>query len=68
MGDYFDNESNANASWNVTGDKVEYVVDHGDHTHSLDLTNVTIGEMYENTNQVMGDAHREASHDYKDDE
>ncbi|MBR3517877.1 MAG: hypothetical protein IKO10_16365 [Lachnospiraceae bacterium] len=66
MSDYFDNESNANASWNVTDDKVEYVVDHGDHTHSLDLTSVTLEEMYENTNQVMGDAHRAASHDYKD--
>lgn len=64
MSNYFDNQSNW--SWNVNDGKAEVVTDHGTHTHTLDVTDVPIGDMADNTGKVMGDAHREASHDFKD--
>ena len=33
--------------------------------HSLDLTNATAGQMLNDSNQTLGDAHRAASHDKK---
>ena len=64
MANYFDNQSNW--SWNVTDDKVTVTTDHGDHIHNLDLTNASIGDLQDNTGQVMGDAHRAADHEMKD--
>lgn len=64
MANYFDNQKSW--SWNVTGDKAEVITDHGTHTHTLDLTEVSVGELADNTGQVMGDAHRAASHDFKE--
>ena len=63
MSNYFDNQSSW--SWNVTGDSISVTTDHGSHTHTLDLNNVTFGDMCDNCGQTMGDAHRDASHDYK---
>ena len=63
MSNYFDNQSSY--SWNVSQDSVLVTTDHGDHTHTLDITNVSIGEIVDNTGKVMGEAHRAASHDYK---
>ena len=65
MANYYDNQSKW--SWHVTEDKALLTTDHGDHTHTLDLTNVTVGDMADNTGKVMGDAHRAASHDAKTD-
>ena len=62
MSNYFDNQDKW--SWQVDDDGVHVTTDHGDHTHTLDLTNVPIGEMTDNTGQVMWDAHRAASHDF----
>lgn len=64
MSNYFDNQSNW--SWNVSKDSVLVTTDHGSHTHTLDVTDVPIGEMADNTGRVMGDAHRAASHDAKE--
>lgn len=63
MSNYFDNQSSY--SWKVSQDSVLVTTDHGDHTHTLDITNVPIGEIVDNTGKVMGEAHRAASHDYK---
>ena len=62
MANYFDNQSNW--SWDVSEKNVLVTTNHGDHTHTLNVTNVPIGDMVDNTGQVMGDAHRAASHDY----
>ena len=65
MSNYFDNQDKW--SWNISEKEVLVTTDHGDHTHTLDITNVPIGEMVDNTGQVMGDAHRAASHNFKED-
>ena len=65
MSNYFDNQDKW--SWNISEKEVLVTTDHGDHTHTLDITNVPIGEMVDNTGQVMGDAYRVASHDFKED-
>lgn len=63
MSNYFDNQSRW--SWTCDGKSVRVETDHGNHTHSVDITNVTIGDMYEKLGKTMGDAHRAASHDKK---
>lgn len=64
MANYFDNQSKW--SWQVSDNRVLVTTDHGSHTHTMDVTNVPIGEMADHTGQVMGDAHRAASHDFKE--
>lgn len=63
MSNYFDNQDKW--SWQISDKEVLVTTDHGDHTHTMDVTNVPIGEMVDHTGQVMGDAHRAASHDFK---
>lgn len=63
MSNYFDNQSRW--SWTVTDKNISVTTDHGDHTHTLNLNDVTFGDMLERGDQVMGDAHRAAEHDYK---
>lgn len=63
MSNYFDNQDKW--SWQVNDDGVKVFTDHGDHTHTVDVSNVPIGEMVDNTGKTMGDAHRAASHDFK---
>ena len=63
MSNYFDNQSNW--SWTVTNNSISVTTDHGDHTHTLDLNNATFGDMLDNGDKTMGDAHRAASHDKK---
>ena len=36
------------------------------HTHTMDITNVPIGEMIDNSGKVMGEAHRAVPHEYKE--
>ena len=64
MSNYFDNQTKW--AWTVSDGQVEVMTDHGTHTHTLDLNKTTIGDMAKNTGQVMGDAHRAASHDVKE--
>lgn len=64
MSNYFDNQSKW--AWDISKDHVLVTTDHGDHTHTLEITNVPIGEMVDNTGKVMGEAHRAASHDFKE--
>lgn len=64
MSNYFDNQKNW--AWSVSEGRVSVTTDHGSHTHTLDVTNITIGDMDEKTGQVMGDTHRAASHDPKE--
>lgn len=66
MSQYFDNQKNW--EWHVTEEKAEVVTDHGTHTHTLDLSKVSVGEISENTGKVLGDAHRAAPHDFKQEE
>lgn len=63
MSNYFDNQPKW--SWQVSDNKVLVTTDHGNHTHTMEVTNVPIGEMVEHTGQVMGDAHRSVPHDFK---
>lgn len=63
MSNYFDNQKRW--SWTCDGTSVKVETDHGDHEHKLDITNVSIGDICENTGKIMGDAHRAASHDKK---
>jgi len=66
MSNYFDNQSTWN--WNIDKDHVTVTTEHTHpkpHSHTLDITNVPIGEMVDNPGKVMGQAHRAASHDYK---
>lgn len=70
MSNYFDNQKRW--SWTCDGKSVKVETDHGDHTHSVDITNVTIGDMCDKdksgkdkSDKIMGDAHRAASHDKK---
>ena len=63
MSNYFDNQDKW--SWQVNDDGVKVFTDHGDHTHTVDVSKVPIGEMADNTGKTMGDAHRAASHDFK---
>ena len=66
MSQYFDNQKSW--EWHVTEEKAEVVTDHGTHTHTLDLSKVSVGEISENTGKVLGDAHRAAPHDFKQEE
>ncbi len=64
MSDYLDNQEKW--SWNITDSEAKIITDHGDHTHTLNVTNVPIGEMVDHTGKVLGDAHRAAPHDIKE--
>ena len=63
MSNYFDNQSNW--SWNISDKDISVTTDHGDHTHTIDLSKVTFGDMLDRCGQTMGDAHRDAPHDKK---
>ena len=64
MSNYFDNQDKW--SWQISDKEVLVTTDHGDHTHTMDITNVPIGKMVDYTGQVMGDAHRSVPHDFKE--
>ena len=64
MSDYFEN--NKKSEWIVTNDTAKIVVDHGDHQHTLDVSQVDIHELAANPGQVLGDAHRASDHEKKD--
>lgn len=63
MSNYFDNQSRW--SWTVSDSSVKVETDHGSHTHSVDISGATLGDMYDNCGRTMGDAHRSADHDEK---
>ena len=63
MSNYFDNQKNW--SWIVDDEGAKVFTDHGTHTHTVDVTNIPIGEMANNTGKAMGDTHRITPHDYK---
>ena len=63
MSNYFDNQDKW--SWQVSDNKALLTTDHGSHTHTLDVTKASFGDMVDHTGEVMGDAHRAASHDFK---
>ena len=67
MSNYFDNQTKW--SWQNDGEKVIVTTEHSYpkvHTHTMDITNVPIGEMIDNSGKVMGEAHRAVPHEYKD--
>ena len=63
MSNYFDNQKNW--SWIVNDEGAKVFTDHGNHTHTVDVTKIPIGEMANNTGKAMGDTHRITPHDYK---
>lgn len=63
MSHYLDNQTSW--EWHVDSKKAVVVTDHGTHTHTLDLTDVSVGELSDNPGKVLGDAHRAAPHDFK---
>lgn len=67
MSNYFDNQTKW--SWQNDGEKVVVTTEHEHpkvHTHTMDITNVAIGDMIDNPGKVMGNAHRSVPHNYKD--
>lgn len=69
MSNYFDNQKKW--SWSVDHEKgeVKVVTEHENpkpHTHTLDLSKVTLGEMYDNPGKVLGDAHRASEHEMEE--
>lgn len=42
MSNYFDNQDKW--SWQISDKEVLVTTDHGDHTHTMDITNVPIGK------------------------
>lgn len=66
---YLDNDSNDNWEWHNDGEKVEIVTIHEKpkpHMHKADITQVSIGEMIDNPDPIIGEAHRNSPHYYKD--
>lgn len=63
MSNYFDNQKSW--SWTCDGKSVKVTTDHGDHIHNVDISRVSIGDMYDKCGQSMGDAHRDAEHEHK---
>ena len=66
---YLDNDSNARWEWHNNGEKVEIVTMHDHpkpHMHKADVTKVPIGEMVDNPDPIIGKAHRNSAHYYKD--
>lgn len=63
MSHYLDNQTSW--EWHVDSKKAVVVTDQGTHTHTLDLTDVSVGELSDNPGKVLGDAHRAAPHDFK---
>lgn len=65
MSNYFANKNNQNAEIQVRENKVYVAVVHGNHTHTLDITNATAEDLLNNPGKVFGDAHRKSTHDKK---
>lgn len=67
MSNYFDNQTKW--SWKNDGERVIVTTEHNHpkvHSHTMDITNVSIGEMIDNPGKVMGEAHRAVPHEYKE--
>ncbi|MDO5415487.1 MAG: hypothetical protein Q4F78_08495 [Bacillota bacterium] len=66
---YLDNDSNDKWEWHNDGEKVEIVTMHDHpkpHVHKADVTMVPIGEMVDNPDPIIGEAHRNSAHYYQD--
>ena len=65
MSNYFDNQRSW--SWNVSEGKATITTDHGTHTHTLDVSNISVGTLSDPSTmgKAMGDAHRSTTHDKK---
>lgn len=66
---YLDNDSNDKWEWHNDGEKVEIVTIHNHpkpHLHKADVTKVPIGEMIDNPDPIIGEAHRKSPHYYDD--
>lgn len=67
--EYLDKDSNNGWEWQNDGEKVLIVTRHDhpkEHEHRADVTNVPIGEMVANPDPIIGQAHRNSPHYYKD--
>lgn len=66
---YLDNDSNERWEWHNDGEKIEIVTMHDHpkpHMHKADVTKVPIGEIVDNPDPIIGEAHRNSAHYYKD--
>ena len=65
MSNYFDNQPNW--AWSIHDGKAFITTDHGSHSHTLDVSKASIGELADpkSSGKVLGDAHRAATHDKK---
>ena len=65
---YFDNNTNTKNEYMPVEEKVIIEVDHGDHTHRLDITNLDVHDLNdsEKTNEMLGKAHGDSDHYQKD--
>lgn len=71
MSNYMDNNKNNEYKIDQDNGNATINVYHNDHMHKLDITNIPINELEDNSNQCLGDAHRASEHypiDDKDDE
>ena len=66
---YLDNDSNERWEWHNDGEKIEIVTMHDHpkpHMHKADVTKVSIGEIVDNPDPIIGEAHRNSAHYYQD--
>ena len=66
---YLDNDSNTGWSWKVDGDKALIITKHDhpkEHEHRLDVTDISVGEIVDHPDYIIGKAHRVSAHYYAD--
>ena len=63
MSNYFDNQTSW--EWHVSDNSAEVFTDHGNHTHTLNLSGISISQLANDTGRIMGNAHRASTHDFK---
>lgn len=63
MNNYFDNQTSW--EWHVSDNNTEVFTDHGNHTHTLNLSGISISQLASDTGRIMGNAHRASTHDFK---
>lgn len=63
MSNYFDNQTSW--EWHVSDNNTEVFTDHGNHTHTLNLSGISISQLASDTGRIMGNAHRASTHDFK---
>lgn len=69
MSNYFDNQKAWSWSVDQKNGEVKVITEHSSpkpHTHTLDISKATVGEMQDFPDKIMGEAHRASEHEYKE--